>query len=127
MNIADYYPLALTILGCVVTASIGFRFPDIDLAPVLPLRHRSAWTHGPFMALGVLALVSSFPSFRIYALTFLAGLTIHLLEDAAPKEWRGSAHINLFPLPFSLPVLLSQLYIVSGVVVSAWVITRVIQ
>ena len=30
---------------------LGMTFADIDLAPPLPIRHRSAWTHGAWVAL----------------------------------------------------------------------------
>lgn len=86
---------------------IGSKLPDIDLAPVLFLKHRSAWTHGPLMPALVLWLAYHWPWLTPAAIGILSGLCLHLLADSFPKSWHGSAFVNLAPLPGSLPALWS--------------------
>lgn len=102
---------------------IGYPLPDLDLAPVLPLRHRSWLTHGAWLPLGVWWLALQYPEWRLLFLGLLCGLALHLLYDSAPKSWRGSAMVNLFPLPFSLPAWLSVVYIFSAACVALYAVT----
>lgn len=96
--------------------SIGAKLPDIDLAPVFPLRHRSMWTHGPLIALAL----AWFAGWAWWAWWLVAGLLpsllVHLLLDCFPKHWRGSATVKLYPIPWSLNPLLSFLWIGAGAV-----------
>jgi len=103
---------------------IGQTLPDIDLAPLPVWRHRSWLTHGALMPLGVLFLAGTYPDYRIFFIGVLAALATHLLNDAGPKAWRGSAMVNFYPLPFSLPGPLSVLYIGLAAVVAAWACMR---
>jgi hypothetical protein len=116
-------PIDLTkLLLCLLGAAIGFRLPDIDLAPVLFIRHRSFWTHGPLLPFLAALLATRYPDYRFVAIAFVAGIAIHLLEDAMPKQWRGGAFINLFPIPISLPLILSQCYIILSALYTASVL-----
>ncbi len=90
---------------------IGLTFADIDLAPPLPIKHRSAWTHGPIVPLSLAYLSGSYPWLWWAAVGFLPAFCLHLLADMFPKGWRGGAKINLFPIPFSLPALFSFLFL----------------
>jgi hypothetical protein len=46
----QYALQSLYVPGAVVIGFIiGLTFADIDLAPPLPLRHRSVWTHSPII------------------------------------------------------------------------------
>jgi hypothetical protein len=113
---------ALVILGAI----IGATFADIDLAPPLPIKHRSAWTHGPLIPYLVPYLVGLYPILFYFSVGFLPAYSIHLFLDMFPKSWTGGAHINLFPIPFSLPAPLSFLFLAAGVYASAFVLTNLI-
>lgn len=108
-------------------AIIGMTFADIDLAPPLPLKHRSVWTHGPLIPWGIAVGVGMYPWLWPFALGFLASFAIHLLADMFPKSWHGSSMINCYPLKLSLPPLLSFLYLFSGVVFSGWQLAQIAQ
>lgn len=117
------WPVSLFIVGLL----LGYRLPDVDVTPILPLRHRSAWTHGPLLALALWWAAGVWPA---YAWAFAGGaaaLTMHLLEDVNPKKWAGSAMINLFPIPLSLPAPLSALYLGASIVVSAWITVHLLK
>lgn len=101
----------LLLLGAI----IGATFADIDLAPPLPLKHRSAWTHGPLIPYLVPYLVGLYPILFYFCVGFLPAYSLHLLLDMFPKSWHGGAHINLFPIPFSLPAPLSFIFLGVGV------------
>ncbi|MCL4295246.1 MAG: hypothetical protein KJ077_05940 [Anaerolineae bacterium] len=105
------YPVLLGIFG----AMLGLTFADIDLAPPLPLKHRSAWTHGPLVPVGIGLLVTAYPSTWPFAVGFLATYAMHLVADMFPGSWRGSALINLYPIHGSLPPLLSFVWLAGGV------------
>lgn len=115
-----------TILFGVVGAVVGLTFADIDIAPPIPLKHRSAWTHGPLIPALLLLLAGRYPAAWSFVVAFMATYAIHLLCDMFPRRWRGSALINLYPLPWSLPPLLSFLYLGLGVAGSVWVGARVL-
>lgn len=106
---------AITLIAGMI---IGATFADVDLAPVLPLRHRSAWTHGALVPALLAALVALYPDWRWFVVGFLPAYAVHLWHDMFPKKWHGSAKISLFPLPWRLPALLSFLFLLSGVVYS---------
>lgn len=107
-----------------VVACLGFivggKFPDVDLAPVFPLRHRSAWTHGPLVPLAAWWLAGAHPLAWWAVAGFLPALALHLLADCWPKSWHGSALIKLYPLPWSLPPFLSFLWIGVGAATTVW-------
>lgn len=94
-----------------VGALIGSKAPDVDLAPVFFIRHRSFWTHGP--AFGLLAWWAAgvWPAATWALIGFCVACCVHLLKDALPKSWRGSALINFAPAPGQLPALASAAYI----------------
>lgn len=103
----------------VIGAIIGLTAADIDLAPPIPLRHRSAWTHGPLIPW----LLSIAPGERAlwFAIGFLPAYALHLLADMLPRKWRGGALISWFPLgDWRMPALLSLAWIGAGVGLSAW-------
>lgn len=110
------YPAFMTFLGAI----IGATFADIDLAPPLPLKHRSAWTHGPLVPMAITWLVTSRPDFWWFGVGFLLTFAFHLLADMFPRMWHGSAMINLYPISLSLPPLLSIIYLAAGVAYSVW-------
>lgn len=104
--------IALVVLGAI----IGGTFADIDLAPPLPIRHRSFWTHGLLIPLGLGYLMPYHPLLFWFALGFLPAFALHLLADCFPKRWHGGAKIKLFPIPGSLPALFSFIWIFLGMV-----------
>ena len=110
--------LAANIVAVVFGATLGATFADIDLAPPLPLKHRSVWTHGPFVPLALLWSVGLYPIMWWFTVGFLPAFALHLLADMFPKRWHGGAKIKLYPLPGTLPALLSFLYLAAGVVFS---------
>jgi hypothetical protein len=116
-------PGALALLGTI----IGGTFADIDLAPPLPLRHRSAWTHGPLVPLIMAVLAKQHTCAWWFAVGFLPAYAYHLLSDMAPKKWHGAAKISLFPLPGRLPAIVSFLYLAGSVGTSLYIFTRIIE
>ena len=111
--------MILVILG-IAGAVLGLSFADIDLAPPLPIKHRSAWTHGLPIPLALVWLANTYPAAWSFAGAFLVTYALHLLCDMFPRRWKGSALINLYPVPGSLPALLSFAYLLAGVVASVW-------
>lgn len=107
--------IGLFVLGII----IGGTFADIDLAPPLPLKHRSAWTHGP-LPFAVLWLYGLYPAYWVFYVAFLLAYALHLAADMFPHGWGGGALIKLFPLPITLPAPLSFIYLGAGVVYSLW-------
>ncbi len=114
-----YY--AITYLAPLFAALIGLKLPDIDLAPVFPFRHRSAWTHGPLPALIVLLLDILHPEYHYSWIALLAGLAIHLLADCFPRRWHGMAMINFRPWNRTLKAMGSFWFIAVGSFVSGYV------
>lgn len=114
------------ILVCLIALTVGYRLPDLDLTPVLPIRHRSAWTHGPLFAFGAVWCANAFPQYALAMVFMLAAITLHLLEDVSPRRWQGSALINCFPLPFSLPAPMSWAYLAASTLITAWAVVAVI-
>lgn len=111
------YLIVLGIFGGI----IGLTFADIDLAPPLPLKHRSAWTHGPLIPFVMPWLVNAYPTVWPFVVGFLATYAVHLIADMFPGSWRGSALINLHPIPLSLPGPLSFVYLGAGVIYTGWI------
>ncbi len=111
--------LALIFLGF----TIGGTFADIDLAPPLPVKHRSFWTHGALVPLGLSYLVEQ-PGDNIFwfAVGFLPAYAVHLLADMFPKKWIGGALIKTFPLPKTLGAISSFLWLAAGVVASGYIL-----
>ena len=107
-------------------ASIGATFADIDLAPPLPLKHRSVWTHGPLVPFVLLWAIGSYPALWWFTIGFLPAFALHLLADMFPKRWHGGAKIKLHPLPGTLPALLSFLYLAAGVAYSSMTFYRMV-
>jgi hypothetical protein len=116
--------MILVILG-IAGAALGITFADIDLAPPLPVKHRSAWTHGLPVPLSMAWLVGVYPDSWSFAGAFLITYALHLLCDMFPRSWKGSALINLYPVPGSLPAHFSFAWLLAGVVVSVWFSSRI--
>jgi len=77
--------------------ALGMTFADIDLAPPLPIRHRSAWTHGAWAAI-LLFLLRERGLVYWFAIGFLPTHAWHLVRDMFPEHWQGAARISLYPL-----------------------------
>ena len=98
---------------------IGSSFADIDLAPPLPVRHRSAWTHGVFTPLLLNYMVEPNTLMFWFALSFLPAYAIHLAYDMFPKKWKAGAKISWFPLgKWRMPALFSFIWLGGGVIVA---------
>lgn len=110
----------ITLASAVAAAYMGYYLPDVDVAPIVPLKHRSAWTHGPLLPLAVLWCAGRWPDYRTAWVCALAGLMVHLIADVSPRKWHGSALVNCFPLPLTLPAPLSFVYIAGSTVVAVW-------
>jgi hypothetical protein len=100
---------------------LGYSLPDVDVAPILPLRHRSAWTHSPLLSFVAWHLSNQYPQYGLFFAGVVIAMAMHLLSDINPRKWGGSAMINLFPIPVSLPAWLSFIYIGIGVLGTVWV------
>lgn len=88
---------ATQIVLCGIGGVIGLTLADIDLAPPLPVSHRSFWTHSPAIPAALWWwLVNQNTDERLLwlALGFLPGFALHLAYDMFPKRWRGSARIS---------------------------------
>lgn len=109
------------VFWAIIGAVVGLTAADIDLAPPLPLKHRSAWTHGPVVPALMLLLVQAYPITWPFVASFLATYALHLVMDMFPRKWKGSSLINLYPVRLSLPPLASFFYLLLGVAVSVWV------
>lgn len=107
--------IALALIG----ATVGATMADVDLAPVGPWRHRSAWTHGPLLPLVMLAAAQANEWAWWFVVGALPTYALHLLADCFPRAWRGNALVKLYPLPWSLPAPVSFVYLASGVWASA--------
>lgn len=100
---------------------LGLKFPDCDLVLLLPIRHRSAWTHSPLPALVTVWLDGRFHVYHLAWMALLAGLAVHLFADMFPVRWTGAALINLKPLSnVTLKPLPSFGVISIGSIVSAY-------
>jgi hypothetical protein len=98
--------------------AIGIKFADIDLAPVLRLRHRSIWTHGPLIVWLVLYLMPASPWLYWFSVGFLPAHAIHLLADMFPRNWKGGAMIKIDPINRQLAPVLSFAWLAWGVYVA---------
>lgn len=76
---------------------IGLTLADIDLAPPIPLKHRSWLTHGAWIPLAVMALPAS-PAWIALLGGFLPAFALHLIYDMFPRRWSGVATISLYPI-----------------------------
>ena len=109
-------PVVIPYLAGALGAVIGGTFADIDLAPPIPLRHRSAWTHGPIIPLLLYGTVATVPYILFFAVGFLPAYILHLLADMLPKKWRGGALVSWYPLgAWRMPAVLSLAWLAMGV------------
>jgi hypothetical protein len=116
--------LAITVLMVLAGLSLGATMPDIDLAPPLPVKHRSFWTHGPFLPALAMWLAMSSPYWLPFWTAFLPALAIHLLKDMFPKSWSGGALIKLYPLPGNFGPFLSFLYLGAALAATFWAFSK---
>lgn len=112
----------ITYIAPLFAALIGLKLPDIDLAPVFPFRHRSAWTHGPLPALIIAWLDGHYPLYHNAWIAMLAGIAVHLLADCFPRRWHGMAMINFKPWNKTLKAMGSFWFIATGAFVSGYVV-----
>lgn len=96
--------------------AVGIKFADIDLAPVLRLRHRSIWTHGPLAVWLCMWCLNTYQATWLYwfAVGFLPAHAIHLLADMFPRNWRGGAMIKIDPIRRELAPILSFAWLAFG-------------
>ena len=109
--------LLLDFLLFAIGAVIGIKFADVDLSPRLRLKHRSIWTHGPFITWLVMYLLTLFPGGYWFVVGFLPANAIHLFADMFPRNWKGGAMIKLHPIKRELAPVLSFAWLGFG----AWV------
>jgi uncharacterized protein YjeT (DUF2065 family) len=131
-HLLDLFSLAepiLRIAGAVILGGfIGSSFADIDLAPPLPVRHRSAWTHGVLVPLAIRYMVEPNTSIFWFALGFLPAYAVHLVYDMFPKKWKAGAKISWFPLgKWRMPALLSFIWLGIGAIVAGAVLVYLIK
>lgn len=108
----------INFLLCLIGAAIGIKFADIDLAPPLPIRHRSVWTHGPLIPWGIVYLIGLYPIGYWFAVGFLPAHAIHLIADMFPRNWKGGATIKLYPIKKELAPILSFAWLGFGAYVA---------
>lgn len=113
----------IRVIAVIIGAIVGLTFADIDLAPPIPIRHRSAWTHGPLVPLVLMLLARQHDLVFVFTLGFLPAYVIHLLADMLPKRWHGGALISTYPVTgWRMPAVLSLLWLAAGVAASVWVL-----
>ena len=119
----------LHIILCGIGGTIGLTAADIDLAPPLPIRHRSAWTHSPVIPALLWWWTSHSTNDEMYWLVigFLPAFGLHVVYDMFPRAWKGSAKISLHPLPGRLPALLSFLYLGCSMLVALVALSLMIE
>ena len=108
--------LPLGILGLVLFAYIGSKFPDIDQRTDV-LTHRSILTHG--LIVPVVFYLLSFKLknslIRSFVIVFLTGVAIHLCFDLFPKGWYMHALIHIPSIGWT-PALVSKIWMFVSVV-----------
>lgn len=104
---------AINVLVLWTGAWVGLTAADIDLAPPLPISHRSAWTHGPVFpfALSLATITVGHPLLTWFALGFLPSFALHLAYDMFPRRWVSISKISLMPIPIRLPGWMSFIYL----------------
>jgi hypothetical protein len=110
---------ALIIVALVAGLRLGLLIADIDLAPPIPLKHRSAWSHGPLLPVFLIWLHPS-GVFGWGVVGLLLGMGLHLAYDLYPKKWGGVANISLHPIPLRLPNWASWSFLAVTVWVCSW-------
>jgi len=114
--------LLITVLMILAGLFLGGTLPDIDLAPPLPVKHRSLWTHGPFLP--YLALWLATPYWLPFWSAFLPALALHLFKDMFPRSWAGGALIKFYPLPGNFGPFLSFIYLGGALAATGWAFTQ---
>jgi hypothetical protein len=99
--------LLINALLILIGFAIGIKFADIDLAPVLRLRHRSIWTHGPFIVYLGMYLIPGAWWLHWLMVGFLPAHALHLLADMFPRNWQGGAMVKIDPIKRDLAPILS--------------------
>lgn len=108
-----------TIIVILLGFGIGLTASDIDLAPVFPIRHRSAWTHGPIIP-ALIFFLAPVGLWGLFWLAFLPAYTIHQLRDLTPKKWAGGALIKLYPVRANLGPGLSFAWLALGAALAGY-------
>jgi len=90
-------PALTAAIAFAIGGALGTTFADIDLAPPLLLRHRSAWTHSAWVALLLFLLRGRVPVYW-FAIGFLPAHVMHLARDLFPEHWQGGSRISFYPL-----------------------------
>lgn len=111
---------AFALIPLIAGAVIGLTIADLDLAPPIPLAHRSFWTHGPLVpAVIVWAVIAlAWPWLYWFALGLLPAFALHCAYDMWPKKWVSIAKISLYPIPWRLSGSLSFSVLAASVVAS---------
>jgi len=104
-----YFIVALFLVA--ISIRFGLLLPDIDLAPPIPLKHRSAYSHGPFVALAVAEVAPISQLTALAGASLLIGMALHLAYDMYPVKWGGVANISFYPIPYRLPGWLSFIFL----------------
>ena len=89
-----------TLLALVVGAWLGLALPDIDQRTDTYLMvHRSIFTHGPLIPVGVFLVMRSTKhlSLRLFTICFCLGFVVHMAFDLFPSRWMGYALISPNP------------------------------
>lgn len=106
----------LIIVALVAGLRLGLLIADIDLAPPIPLKHRSAWSHGPLLPLFLIWLQpGGVLGWGVVGL--LLGMGLHLAYDLYPKKWGGVANISLHPIPLRLPNVPSLAFLFISIII----------
>lgn len=125
-SIVNGQHLWANIIAAILGAAIGGTFADIDLAPPLPIKHRSLWTHGPFVPFGLLLAIPLYPLLWWFGVGFLPAFAIHLVKDMWPQRWHGGALIKCYPIDVTLPAFLSFIWLAFSVGYTLSVLWRLV-
>ena len=120
LNLLYIFNILLIVGAVVFGVKVGVLFADIDLAPPLPIKHRSAWTHSGLFIVFI-GYWNWSGLWQWFFLGLIAGHVIHLAYDCFPKSWQGGATISFYPIPIRLSGVGSFLWLVfAGVFWSAY-------
>jgi len=113
--------IIFSILTGLFGLSMGATMADIDLAPPLPVRHRSAWTHGPIFPALAWGIAYLYPGATAFAIGFSVAFALHLVKDMFPKRWHGGAKISWYPLGgWRMNGVLSFAFLALSAGISCW-------
>lgn len=110
----------------ILTFLIGVKYPDWDFK--LRLKHRSAFTHSPFILFLLYAVYQNGggEEYRYFLISFSMAVVIHLAYDYFPQRWVGGALVY-FPFGMSMGEGFSKVFFLSSIFFSNFIAVKLMQ